>query len=83
MPTIEGEVERWFLKTYHNLKSLSGFEYQITITDFRSYFDTYPIPFQEYVVISVIKTIERKVDIYNKKVEKRKAESEKNNKLKK
>jgi len=80
-PTIENEIERWFFSFYQNIKSLSGFEYQITITDFRHYFDTYPIPFKEYLIISVIKSIETKVHKYQK--EKTEAKKQAANKPKK
>jgi len=48
----------WFYNTYYSLKGLSGFEYQITITDIKDYFSIYPQPTDIYTVIKVIKGIE-------------------------
>jgi len=62
----------WFFKTYQNLKSLTGFEYHLTITDFKHYFELYPIPFKETTIISIIKKIDLLVTKYHEKIDKAK-----------
>jgi len=59
----------WFFKTYQNLKGLSGFEYHLTITDFKHYFDIYPLPFKKTTVISIIKKIDSLIAKYHKQIE--------------
>ena len=71
-PMLTDQVDKWFYSAYINLKSLSGFEYQMTITDFNEYFKVYPIPFSKTTIISVIKAIEQKVSAFRDK--KREAE---------
>ena len=77
MPRLDNEIESWFYHLYHSLKNLSGFEYQITITDFKHYFDIYPIAFPRYLVISIIKQIERKAQKYQKQKDEAKAKNKK------
>lgn len=57
------------------MKSLTGFEYHLTITDFKHYFEFYPVPLYELTVISIIKKIEILVEKYQKEVQ----EAKKNN----
>jgi len=80
MPSLDNEIEAWFFNMYHNIKSLSGFEYQITITDFKHYFDIYPSAFPLCLVISVIKKIERKVYLYNDEQKELKRKADEKNK---
>lgn len=42
------------------------------MTDFKHYFEIYPIPFSKTTVISIIKKIEKKVADYYKEIEKAK-----------
>ncbi|MCP3674536.1 MAG: hypothetical protein GY829_08730, partial [Gammaproteobacteria bacterium] len=72
IPDLDNETEMWYFKCYKNLKSLTGFEYHLTITDFKHYFDIYPVPFCKTTVISVIKNIDKKIAHYHKEVEKAK-----------
>lgn len=64
----------WFFKTYQNLKGMTGFEYHLSITDFKHYFDIYPVPFNKTTVISIIKKIDLLVAKYHKKIEDSKKE---------
>lgn len=82
IPELILEAEIWFYKCYQNLKSLSGFEYHLTITDFKHYFDIYPIPFTKTTVISIIKKIDKKVAKYHKDIEESKKEVKINTEIK-
>jgi len=67
MPSLDQPVETWFLSLYYSLKSLTGFEHHLSITDFKHYFEIYPSAFSMIVVISVIKSIESKSSAYQEK----------------
>jgi len=59
----------WFFKAYQNLKGMTGFEYHLSITDFKHYFEIYPTPFSKITVISVIRKIDNLVAKYHKQIE--------------
>ena len=80
---LNDDVEHWFLNMYYNIKSLSAFEYQITAVDFNSYFDIYPIPFDKFAIISIIKGIEGKSQKYKNEQEDLKKQSKEKQAVKK
>ena len=65
IPVLNDDVEKWFYSAYRNMKNLTGFEHHLSITDFFHYFSIYPAPFPKYVIISIIKTIDIKINNYN------------------
>ena len=76
---INDEIEKWYFNTYQNLRSLGGYEHHLSITDFKHYFDIYPIPFKKTSVISIIKKIDISINKYQKEIE----DSKSNNAVKK
>lgn len=56
---------------------MSGFEYQITITDIKDYFNIYPRAVDIYTIIKVIKGIENKVEKDKREKEKHKKKQKK------
>jgi len=80
MPRLNDEIEIWFFNTYRQMKILTGFEHHISITDFKHYFEIYPLAFDIFLVISLIKDIESKIKQYQKKLDDLKKEANKNKK---
>jgi len=82
-PYLTDQVDKWFHRTYYDLKGLSGYEHQITITDLNSYFSIYHLPFDIFTVISTIKLIETKYQKYKIEQDELKKNSKNNQAVKK